>query len=242
MSRMFKLFTSICVICLFIVRTSNAQDFTDSIVAKKEKTITISDSMYMIRFGVDASKFVLNELLKKHKSYEFSIEWYTKKERFWTAEFGFGNSSVDYDYLEYNSQNWFAKIGFDKMVFTRKKINDWSGVFWGLRYGVAGCKRGNAMYKIDDGLGGVGNGGEPQKNALVHWGEVVLGMKVELSKNIFAGWTGRFKLLANPKTFGNLPPYYIAGYGYGDKSINFDFNFFINYSIQWKKNFSKKDN
>ena len=51
------------------------------------------------------------------------------------------------------------------------------------------------------------------------------GVRVEIIKQVFVGWSIRGKFLLNAKKFTELPPYYIAGYGRGEKKSIFDFKF-----------------
>jgi hypothetical protein len=105
--------------------------------------------------------------------------------------------------------------------------------FIGLRYGVGFVDRGTATYTTHDTLWGYTTGTIPEKSTIIQWFEITGGVKVELFKNIFAGWNIRGKFLITQSAFTQLPPSFIAGYGKGDKNSIFDFNFFLSYAIRW---------
>jgi hypothetical protein len=60
-------------------------------------------------------------------------------------------------------------------------------------------------------------------------------MRVELAKGLLAGWNLRGKFLMNGRSFKDLAPLNIAGYGKGDKNANFDFNLYLAYAIRWNR-------
>jgi hypothetical protein len=41
--------------------------------------------------------------------------------------------------------------------------------------------------------------------------------------------------MMNGKSFSNLSPLYIEGYGEGDKNAVFDFNVYATYSFRWQR-------
>ncbi len=60
------------------------------------------------------------------------------------------------------------------------------------------------------------------------WGEIFIGMQVQVYKAFYMGAAIRLKALFTPGKDGEYTPYYIPGYGYKD-----DMNFGINYYIAW---------
>jgi hypothetical protein len=48
-----------------------------------------------------------------------------------------------------------------------------------------------------------------------------------------AGWNVSARFMLNEKAFRDLSPVFIAGYGKGDKSVAFGFNFYVCYAIRW---------
>lgn len=193
------------------------------------------DALRQFRIGVDLSQVAINALQSERTGYEFQLDYYHKKELFLNLEFGFGGAKFDQNYLKYNSNNLFFRVGFDKSMLTRTKPRDWDMVFVGLRYGAAFINRGDATYTIVDSTWGNTTGTVKGSSFSAHWAEITGGVRVEVLKDIFLGWNVRGKFLINPKALAELPPSYIAGYGKGDKNTIFDYNFYLSYAIRWEK-------
>jgi hypothetical protein len=207
-----------------------AQDLEDDTVVVKK-----FNSGHQFRIGFDASKILFNSLATNKITYELSLDYYLNKEVYGVTEFGWGSSNIDYTDLKYQTNNSFFRFGIDKSLFVRKSAQDWGLGFFGLRYGLGFINRKEAQYQTNDGLGGVTFGLIPSDNFMAHWVELTGGMKIELLKGFFAGWTVRTKFLLNQKSLGDLKPAHIAGYGAGEKVTAFDFNFYLSYALRWSK-------
>ena len=62
------------------------------------------------------------------------------------------------------------------------------------------------------------------------WFEVVAGMRVEIFKNIYMGWSIRNRHILGQSVTGEMSPWYIPGFG---KNINGS-NWGVNYSVGYK--------
>lgn len=62
------------------------------------------------------------------------------------------------------------------------------------------------------------------------WFEALLGMKVEVFRNVYLGWNIRSKFLLKEEEPGSIHPYFIPGYGLA-RSGNWAFNYTIAYSF-----------
>lgn len=191
---------------------------------------------HQLRVYFDASKPVINALAKNRQAYDFGIDYYWRKEAYFVVEGGFGNSNINYTDLSYESRNTFFRAGIDKNMLQRLFKKDWDAAFVGLRYGLGLIRRGKATYTVTDPLFGSSSGRLSAQNYTAHWAEINGGVRVELWKNFMVGWNVRAKFLLNPKTFTNLAPAYIAGYGKGDGSTAFDFNLNLCYAFRWGGN------
>jgi hypothetical protein len=194
-----------------------------------------ADSSNQLRFGFDISKPINHIYVKDREAYEFELDWYHRKELYFVAEGGWGSGSLDSSYLTYRSNNTFFRTGVSKSILTKLYPNDWDWAFVGIRYGVAFINRHDATYTIYDPVFGNVSGVTPGTHLTAHWLELVGGVKVELFKGVYVGWNIRGRFMLNGKQFKELPPTYIAGYGRGDKNSIFDYNFYLNYAIRWKR-------
>lgn len=220
------IFSFLFFCCPFLLFAQEAND--DSVLVKAK-----ANSGHQLRLSFDASKLLLNNLTDNKSAYEGALDYYLNKELYAVADLGMGNSVIDYPDLKYKTNNTFLRLGLDKSLFERKRPQDWGIGFFGFRYGLGFINRSEAQYSTDDGLGGITSGTLAADNFTAHWFELTGGMKLELIKGVFAGWTVRAKFLLNQKALGDLKPAYIAGYGPGEKATAFDYNFYISYAIRW---------
>ena len=159
-----------------------------------------------------------------------------REDKYLVVEAVYGGGNIDYEYLKYNTRNTFIKLGIDVSMFDKLDNKDWDIIFVGFRYGSGIGQRGPATFTVKNPFGGTTSDATPARNYWAHWGEITAGMRFELLPRFFAGWNVRAKFFLNANTFdGSVAPNYIAGYGTGDKSTSFDFNFYCAYAIRWYK-------
>lgn len=190
---------------------------------------------HQLCIGTDFFHPIINQLLGQRYGYEMQADYYNRNEYYLVAEGGWGGSSVNYPDLAYTTTNNFFRFGFNKCVLTRDNPTDWDMMLIGFRVAYGNVNRSKASYTILDSVWGNQPGTTAAQSFPVVWVEITGGTRVELFKGICVGWNARGKFLMNGKTFKNLAPLYIAGYGKGDKNSIFDFNMYISYAIRWKR-------
>lgn len=227
-----KYFTSILLLLTSVC------GFAQEVEEEEEQRPAIVDSMYQLRLGLDLSRIYFNQVQKKFEqrtSYELELDFYWRRDLYFVLDGGFGNSSLSYGDLTYNSNNVFFRGGFNKSLLPRLKQHDWDMAFIGLRYGVGMINRSAATYSITDSSWGIFTGSAPAENMTAHWIELTGGVRVEVVKCLYLGWNVRGKFMLNAKRFSELPPYNIAGYGKGEKPSIFDFNVYLSYAMRWNR-------
>lgn len=222
---MYRFFCSILLLAIgFWARAQEGSNDTVAVARPDAK---------QIRVGIDISRPVLNQVFRNRHSYEFSLDYSLPKDIYLVAEGGFGGSDVAYEDLRYTSNNSFFRAGIDKSMLQRLFPSDWDYLFVGLRYGVGLVERSDAVYTTVNPVWGSTSGSIEGKKVSAHWAELTAGLRVELLKGFFAGYTVRAKFLITQSVFRELPPAYVAGYGKGEKTTSFDFNFYLQYALRW---------
>lgn len=219
-------------LCAFLFTALSAQAAQDS--TKPAKPAEPADSRQM-RISFDISRPVLNLSRPNQQSYEFVADYYLRRELYVVLEGGWGSSKYDYPDLSYTSNNPFVRVGVEKTLVKRLAGNDWDQVFLGCRYGVGFVHRSEATYVVADSVWGTTSGTIGSANATAHWAEVLAGVRIELLPRFMVGWNARTRFLLNDRAFDELAPAFIAGYGQGDKSVVFDFNFYLCYAFRWAR-------
>lgn len=236
---------NIVCICLFsTVTVCHAQSTADTVVTDtmmvKADTVakdTVKKELagHQLMFGVDIFHPILNSLVSDRYGYEVMMDYYLKRELYLECEGGWGGSTVNYTDLKYKTTNNFFRVGINRVLIARERPKDWDMFFIGFQLAAAPIERSASTFTVLDSVWGNAPGSYPAKNMTTYWFELNGGVRVELFKGIFAGWTIRGKFLLNDKQLTQLAPLYIAGYGRGDKSAVFDFNFYISYAVHWKR-------
>ena len=190
---------------------------------------------HQLTIGVDIFHPVMNNLRNDRWTYEGELSYYLKNEYFLVVDGGWGGSDVNYADLKYSTTNYFTRLGFNKSILYRESAKDWDMMFIGLRAAGAGVTRSSASYSTADSVWGNVSDVTGGKSFAAVWAEVTTGMRVELVRGLMAGWNLRGKFLMNGRSFDNLAPLHIAGFGKGDKTANFDFNLYLCYAIRWDR-------
>ena len=191
---------------------------------------------HQLCLGIDMVRLAANSYYNDRYGYEMQGDYYLHNEYYLAVEGGWGGSTVNYADLKYTTTNNFVRVGFNKCILTRDNPKDWDMMFMGIRIGEANITRSKASFIVIDSVWGNSTTQYfASKSYPAIWMELTGGMRVEIIRGFYAGWNVRGKFILNGKSFKDLSPLYIAGYGKGDKAGNFDFNLYISYGIRWKR-------
>ncbi len=216
---------SIALILLsFLVNAQ--QKKTDSIPPKIEK--------FGIRFGADIFKLTRSFYDKNYKGIEFVGDYRLTKNYYLAAELGNENKTTEDDRLNTTAKGTYIKAGFDYNSY-ENWLDMRNMVFIGLRYGASSFSQQLNSYKLYNTSTYFPEAptvvsGEKFNGLSAQWLEVVVGMKAEVLKNIYVGFSVRMnKILSNtkPENFDNL---YIPGF---NRTYNGDFGVGFNYTVSY---------
>ena len=216
---------SIALILLsFLVNAQ--QKKTDSIPPKIEK--------FGIRVGADLFKLTRSFYDKNYKGIEFVGDYRLTKNYYLAAELGNENKTTEDDRLNTTAKGTYIKAGFDYNSY-ENWLDMRNMVFIGLRYGASTFSQQLNSYKLYNTSTYFPEAptvvsGEKFNGLSAQWLEVVVGMKAEVLKNIYVGFSVRMnKILSNtkPENFDNL---YIPGF---NRTYNGDFGVGFNYTVSY---------
>lgn len=244
MLKIFK-YTSSLIFCMLMVYSVQAQNIQ---IQKK----AVSDSVTIPLFnGIivegDIASVVGSALSKGvTHSYEGAVKIDLKHKFYPTLEFGYaGADKHTVDNIGFNTNGAFWRGGIDINMLKQKKaanaIN--SMLLLGIRLGVSNFNYSISNVTIVDEYWG-GSAQAMDYNNLSTtkvWLELTAGIRVEVLKNIYMGWTIRNKNLLTSTADGAVTPWYIPGFG-TNKSSNMGLNYTIGYKFQLpskKKNVAK---
>ena len=189
-----------------------------------------------VRVGGDPGTFAY--MIFSEKRGFFEIEADTDIDRFFlVANYGVSNYLLDEPTYRYENNGSYLRFGAD-INFMHKDPN-LNLMFFGLRYATSSF---NDQLDFDTDAVIQSQTGWPNTrqtisngNAKANWYEVVAGTKIRVVKQLYLGFTLRFKVRMRTKQTEFLRPYYIPGFGKNVNSSAFGFNYYVSYRLPFRK-------
>jgi hypothetical protein len=149
-----------------------------------------------------------------------------------------GTGYSDFSYSQYNynftAKGIYFRVGPDFNLLRPEMAvgKYWAGL--GIHYGLSNFSYETSSYRHDNYWGSV-TSSLPGQSGWAHYLEVSGGFKAELFRNFNIGWLINVRKMVYSGADKNLPPIYYPGYGNGGKTISFGLNYYISWSIPYKK-------
>lgn len=211
-----------------------------------------------IAVGVDMAPLIISVFDKTRSGLGFSGRINVKQKVFAVAELGFENTSFEKidsfnidtkevpppeNYFDnrlsskfaYKSNGSYLKVGLEYNLFKVDEINNLDNVLVGFRYGYAIQQHESPGYTIGNGYwpdysSSIGNG-----FANTHWVEILFGIRTEIWRNWFMGWTIRASRIVAQNHESSLEPAVIPGFGKYSGVVNAGFSYTIEYQLPFSK-------
>jgi hypothetical protein len=189
-----------------------------------------------VRLGADPG--TLGYMIFSEKRGIFEAEADIDIDRFFlVANYGISSYKLDEPTYLYENQGTYLRIGPD-INFMHEDPN-LNIMFFGLRYARSSFndKLQYDTHAVIQSETTWPNTRETSSNgnAKASWYEMVTGLKIRIVKQLYMGFTMRFKLLMKTKQTEILKPYYIPGFGKNVSSSSFGFNYYISYRLPFRK-------
>lgn len=189
-----------------------------------------------IRLGIDPGTLGYMIFSKKRSVLEFEgdvdIDRY-----FIVANYGLSSYTLNEDTYTYENNGSYLKLGADiNFMYKDPNLNV---AFFGLRYASS-----SFTDKLDyDTKQIIQSDIEwpstretiSNEKAKANWFEMTSGLKIRVVKQLYMGFTFRYKLQLKTKGTENLRPYYIPGFGKNINTSAFGFNYYISYRLPFRK-------
>lgn len=185
----------------------------------------------------DLSAPVMNLLGTQYGSYEVALEANFLHRFFPVVEAGMGMANYkpeDNNYTFKVPLSPYARVGVNYNFFY--KNGSPSFISAGVRYGVAVFSYYWDNIALNDAYWDTTvDTSTPSQSAFAHWGEIVVNLRVQIVKNFYMGWSGRYRILLGCTTSPYGDPYYIPGFGVKDSGFGFTYTVGYNLPIGEKK-------
>ncbi len=206
--------------------------------SQERKYIVVKDQG--LSLGIDLAPFIIRAIKDERTGFAFLGRYGIKNRWFAAAEAGFEHIKYDKENYNYKSNGTFIRIGVDYDIFNSEDYPTNDNIFVGVRYAYAWQSHESGKFTIVDSYWGdyTGNVGKTSVNS--HSADLVAGLRCEVLRNFYMGWTFRCRFLLASKHSDDLKPYAIAGYGSYDNKVAIGFTYTLEYQIPFNKLSNKK--
>ncbi|MGK4568740.1 DUF6048 family protein [Flavobacterium sp. 3HN19-14] len=189
---------------------------------------------YGVRIGVDLFKIARSVYDKDYKGLELTGDYRLTRKYYAAAELGNENKTTNDDQLNFTTKGTFLKVGFDYNAH-ENWLDLENMIYVGLRYGISSFSQELNSYVIYNPNPYFGEpsqivSGEKFSGLSAQWVEVVAGLKTQVFKNTFVGFSFRLNTLVSnnkPAGFDNL---YIPGF---NRTYAGNFGVGFNYTVSY---------
>lgn len=219
----------------FFIANGFSQEKTS---VKTEKDSISYKTNYGLRLGIDISKIVLSAIDKNYKGLEIVSDYRVAKNWYVATELGYETKTTNEFYTSSTSNGKYIRLGANYNVY-KNWLDMNNEIYVGGRYGLALFKQtlnnytpnvNSTYFPSENKISNI------SENLKTHWAEFQLGIKAEIFKNLFVGFSGSYKIgikIEEPKNFKSL---YSPGFNKIFKSkTGFGFNYTISYLIPFTK-------
>ncbi len=213
----------------------NGTGLTGKYARLKDGTRIYSDTVIYqgMNLKLDLANTIIEAATSKGKILSFEMAWNIRlKQRFYpTLEAGFAKAETFANGGEHSGEGGFFRVGLD-INGLKKHPERLNALLVGVRVGTAlqgydllgvtlNSPYWQSMQKLDF----------LDRFRADCWGEVVLGVQVQIWEGLQMGWAVRLKVLfTRTVSDEQVMPYYIPGFGYRDDT-NWGFNYYIGYKF-----------
>ena len=188
------------------------------------------------RIGYNAGSLALLLIEPDRSIHTFSIDYEILQDFYPIIEFGWQNLDIKKDNYRYFSDGIFFRLGMDKNVFKYDNPVDYDMGFAGIRYGMSFFSHNADNIDIEEGYWGGLSGGEVSDTKIkAHWISIGGGLRAEVFKNIFMGWSAFANIKLGQTRDLNMDPFNIPGFGDSSRRLTLSINYSIYYRIAISK-------
>ncbi len=203
-------------------------------VAAAQTELKEPERQVFVRFGVDLSRVALKYVSDfDQQGFEMSMDAEVKYKYFPTIEGGYSKVAHITETLNYQTDGSYFRFGLDYNMLDYKQRFDRNLFFIGGRYGFSAYSQEITKAVISNEWGTI-NTSVPSEKLNAHWLEAVIGLRGEIYKNFYLGYTIRVKQIISRAAYGDVHPYWIPGFGKGSKSLALGMSYSVFYAIPIK--------
>jgi len=190
-----------------------------------------------VRVGADLIGLGINAFGGQRARYEFQADVDFHR-IYLSGSFGTSNYTASGETFQYNHSGNFFRVGLSADFL--KFDPDHNTFTVGLRYARANFSENLAIDAFDPIFGAYSERLE-NNSVQAYWFELTTGLRVEVFKNIYTGYTFRIQLSRQILNADVFTSYDVPGFGRAEFNNSWAFNYYLMYRIAWKeKNVMKR--
>jgi hypothetical protein len=220
----------ICSSLIIILITFSSYGQDEELYAPVKEKVPIK--LKGIKFGLNVGRFSDYIFKPERVSYETSFDFNLSNKYFGVFEAGYSKIDLKEDNYHYLSDGYYLKAGLDYNML-KKYPSDYFGV--GIRLGWADYNQSAKNIIIESNHWPLYNSSISSKAYNTYWLEASIGIKGEIFKNVYLGWSGLVRIRIAGDKDPNFQVYDIPGYGNGSKGVNLGVNYYIYYQIPFNR-------
>lgn len=206
----------------------NAEQTTepaDTAVVTEKEPVHKASLFGGLLLTADLAAPVMTLFGQQYGSYELALEADLYHRFFPVVEVGMGYARytpADNNYTYKCSPSVYGRVGVNYNFF----YNNGSESFFalGVRYGLTGFSYSWDGISFDDGYWDSSvSASIPKQSAFAHWGELALVLRVQVYKDFYMGWSGRYRILFGCGKSSYGEPWFIPGFGVASGSFGFTY-------------------
>ncbi|RPD39093.1 hypothetical protein EG028_20970 [Chitinophaga barathri] len=189
-----------------------------------------------LRVGVDLTRFAIPFFQPYRRDATVVLDARYNDRIYFAADISYNRTSHSDSNYTYKGSGVGISIGANYNLLKKQIPKENFMLYGGFKYGFSLFSYEIPSYTIHSTYWGNYQGSMPSVTKTGHWVELSLGIKVEVLKNLYLGWSLHERILLNSAVAkSDFPPLIIPGYGKGYKGSAFDMQYTISYLFpMWK--------
>ncbi|WP_460191233.1 DUF6048 family protein [Urechidicola sp. KH5] len=216
-----------CLFILFGFSAFSQEIETDSVAPIKDK--------YGLRVGLDIVRPIITFVDEDVTAFEVVADYRINQKIYAAVELGYLDRFVDEDYHDFTTKGSYIKIGANYNLY-KNMVGMNNEVYVGVRYGFSSFA--TTLHNYTPNFYGTYFDEEvietniEQDGLTAHWGEFVMGLKVEVLNNFYMGGSIALKMMLSQKQPDNYLNMYVPGFERVYlNNTGISFNYTLSYTI-----------
>ena len=185
-----------------------------------------------LRVGLDLSRFVVHAFQPYRTDVTVNVDARFRDRLYFASDLSYNRTSHKDTNYTYRSNGMSVTLGVNYNFLKKQVPKENFMIYGGARYGLAFYNYEVPEYHVYSPYWGKYTGSVPKTSQLAHWFELTVGIRVEVLKNLYLGWSLHERiLLSRNVSKQDFPPLVIPGYGKGNKNSSFDMQYSVAYLI-----------